>query len=187
MTVNEIYQKHHTVALQIYEKDTKDKFAFYQIRKPQEKKKTTIYRYVKELKDHGLVAEAGRRVKEGQSFNEILYSRTSLYFCRDRTKMPYYWDKTVRTIALALQYYLQKQEVDFEKFHLLITDVNKAIGRSYFNAHKRLTDSSLINVLYNEFSIEQRGVFIGNFELVEWFITLKNKEGLREQILDCFK
>ncbi|MFX0061222.1 MAG: hypothetical protein ACFFC7_03480, partial [Candidatus Hermodarchaeota archaeon] len=187
MTVNEIHQKHHDTALQIMKKSWFPQKKSKRVKTPQRKKKTTIYRYLKELKEDGLVVEAGIRVKEGQSFNQILYSKTALYFCKNRLKMPDNWNGIVKSLILALQYYLQKQSYDFEEFYRLLTEINKAIGQSYYNVLGKMSDNSLNDIMYEMFDSEQLGTFIDTLELVEWFITLENREKIRDQLLACFK
>ena len=87
MTISELVPKYNQiVAQEVAERNLPAKERITEIEK-MERKDKTLYRYVKFLVEKGLVVEAGKRVKMGQTATETLFCRTAkIFFAADKVK-----------------------------------------------------------------------------------------------------
>ena len=89
------------------------------------KSEMTIYRYVKELGKHDIVAEVGKIVTTGQSASETLYGRTAKIFW-NLTDKEHYWSgddskRTLSAIRDLLALYKKDTKITAENLGNLLT------------------------------------------------------------------
>ncbi|MFX0067126.1 MAG: hypothetical protein ACFFC7_33765, partial [Candidatus Hermodarchaeota archaeon] len=116
-TLKDIHKEHHQAVLEILKKDQ-----FYQnidpkkVRGIKEKKEKTIYKYLTDLKEMGLIVEAGRRITPGRSVAEILYAKKAFYVRGESNNDDLYkdedWKRLVHVIGLVIQYFLKAKNVN---------------------------------------------------------------------------
>jgi hypothetical protein len=131
MTISELVPKYNQiVAQEVAERKLPAKERIAEIEKLERKDKT-LYRYVKFLVEKGLVAEAGKRVKTGQTATETLFCRTAkIFFTADKIKdwgtdpkMKKMLPKIAKMLSLAM---------GIEEFSLdCFTDIMNRINKCY--------------------------------------------------------
>ncbi|MFX0093316.1 MAG: hypothetical protein ACFFBD_16290, partial [Candidatus Hodarchaeota archaeon] len=188
MTLKEIHKKHYEAVLRKIEDDRLcGVFGHKKKIPPKEKKENTIYGYLQDLKDWGLVVEAGRRITEGQSITQILYVRKAIYVSK---RISYFdsehWKKIVAVIGQAVQYLLQKESHNREKFYSLLTEIRKAQSGILDESYGATIANSLPVEMISTFSFEQHKILLHALELVEWLVKLEDRDELRSQFLNCF-
>ncbi|MFX0094868.1 MAG: hypothetical protein ACFFBD_24240 [Candidatus Hodarchaeota archaeon] len=191
MTLKEIHKKHYETVLRRIEEDKAFAKGYYpkngKITLPKKKKENTLYGYLQELKNWGLVVQAGRRITQGQSVAQILYVRKAFYVAIRNT---YFdtdeWKRIVNVVGLAVQYLLQKKHFNQEKFYTLLTEIRKVQSNILHETYSEMSTDSLLMDMIVSLGFFQNRVWIETLELVEWFFTLKETKNLRDQFLDCF-
>ncbi|MHA2334471.1 MAG: hypothetical protein ACXAEU_20760, partial [Candidatus Hodarchaeales archaeon] len=191
MTLKEIHEKHFETVLRRIEEDKTSGKGNYskngEIEIPKKKKENTVYGYLQDLKNWGLVVEAGRRITQGQSITQILYTRKAFYVATPNT---YFdsddWKRVVNVIGLAVQYLLKKKSYNQEKFYSLLTEIRKTQSKILYETYGEMTTESLPVDKIVSLGFFQNKVWLETLELIEWFFTLKNPKDLRNQFLDCF-
>ncbi|MHA2297982.1 MAG: hypothetical protein ACXADA_18270 [Candidatus Hodarchaeales archaeon] len=182
LTIKEIHEKYYETLLKWYENNP-EKFT----EKPEQKKENTIYKYIQELIENDIAVVAGRRILTDKACTQVLYtskSKNSLFFDnRDEFWAYPFWERVTRALAIVVKDYLGKTSVDLERFHKLITVMEKERLECLMKSLIE-TDKSLINSIrkgYYGFNASLK--LVG---LIEWFLQIDDKETLRERLLDCF-
>ncbi|MFX0061698.1 MAG: hypothetical protein ACFFC7_05875 [Candidatus Hermodarchaeota archaeon] len=185
-SINEIYARHHKTVLAIIEQYSIEKLLG---KPPKPKSKNTIYKYLQELIDMGLVTEAGRRPIPHQSATQKLYSRTAeVFYPIDHRRE--YWDsenakKVSHAIGLVMCYILKQKSFDSEELHKIFAKFNTDRNKSMEEALKDAT----ITELKKFFPLrdgQESGTFLYTLGLVEWLIKRENVETFRSEIIGCF-
>ncbi|MFX0063409.1 MAG: hypothetical protein ACFFC7_14630, partial [Candidatus Hermodarchaeota archaeon] len=204
LTIKEIHQKHPELVKKLIKKakneDRKSPIPIGipdeyltplesdKVEIPRPKAENTIYRYVQELIKEGIVVEAGRRITEDQTFTQILYTTAAriVIFLENKDEFWKYeeWSQVTYAMALALKYLLNKKSFNYEKFHELITELEKTRWEVTDRLLSNVQDFSLLNRLvafYNEHNASVR--ILG---IIEWFWVQKDAKNTREKLLACF-
>ena len=129
MTISELVPKYNQiVAQEVADRKLPAKERIAEIEKLERKDKT-LYRYVKFLVEKGLVAEAGKRVKMGQTATETLFSRTAkIFYGSDKVKdwgtYPQY-KKMLPKIAKMLSLAMDIEEIPIEGLTKIMNRINQ--------------------------------------------------------------
>ncbi|MFX0207192.1 MAG: hypothetical protein ACFFDT_14475 [Candidatus Hodarchaeota archaeon] len=190
MTIKEIHALHYDTIRKISEDEKQSNLEYdpqpvlFRTYKP--KAENTVYRYVQDLIQNGLVIEAGRRIYPEKPFTQILYTTAAEFFILLENSDEFWkydgWKQVIRALAFAVRCYLDKKTVDHEKFHNLVTNMEKA----RLKLLKKLLASSEIPYLRQIKPHEKPNAAIRILGLIEWFLMEEDKENLQKQLLSCF-
>lgn len=195
MTIKEITAQHFDRVVKHIEKkkywyEEQDKKLPGDFKVPKKPKvENTIYRYVKELIQSGLVVEAGRRIIEDQPATQILYESNAKIFIFFEATDEFWkyerWKNVTYTIGMALKLYTNKQNFDFEKFHTLVTDFEKGRMKILQQVLEKTSDNSIVQAI-KSLDMTTLDSYFELIYLVEWIIGQEDKTSFRTQILECF-
>ncbi|MFX0184747.1 MAG: hypothetical protein ACFE95_16815 [Candidatus Hodarchaeota archaeon] len=186
MTLSEIHKKHHEAVLARIEEDKKvGKKVHYT---PRKKKKSTVYNYLKIMKNGGLIVEAGRRIREGKALTEILYARKALYISREKPIEDFKsieWDKITEIVGSLLVLANSKNDYDHQKLRSLIANIEDFGTKILTEDFSKAISNPPIEIIAN-FEFEQHNVFFEAVRLVEWILALKDKQAFKTELVSCF-
>ncbi|MFX0150018.1 MAG: hypothetical protein ACFFAJ_04495 [Candidatus Hodarchaeota archaeon] len=186
MTLSEIHKKHHKAVLARIEEDKKEGKKIHYI--PRQKKKSTVYNYLKIMKNGGLIVEAGRRIREGKALTEILYTRKALYISKEKLIEDFKsieLDKITEIVGSLLVYANSKKNFDHKKLRSLITNIEEFRAKIFTEDFSKTITNPPIEITAN-FEFEQHNVFFEALRLVEWFLALKDKHTFKIELDHCF-
>ena len=117
-----------------------------------------IYRLVQDLKNDGLVIEAGRQISKDSSKTSILYTtagkRTIYLENRDEFwKQESKWDKLVLLIAKIFSFYYNKNTIDKKLFYELFTKIEKIKFESYKEMLADIQNEDISNFYYHSLNV----------------------------------
>ncbi|MFX0170712.1 MAG: hypothetical protein ACFE9L_02210 [Candidatus Hodarchaeota archaeon] len=185
MTLSEIHKKHHKAVLARIEEDKKVGKKIHYI--PRKKKKSTVYNYLKIMKNGGLIVEAGRRIREGKALTEILYARKALYICKEKLIEDFksiIWDKITEIVGSLLVHANSKNNYNHRKLRSLITNIEEFSTNIFTEDFSKTITNPPIEITAN-FEFEQHNVFFDAVRIVEWFLALKDKRAFRTELERC--
>ncbi len=186
MTLNEIHKEHNNAVLARIEEDRKvGKKITYT---PRKKKKSTIYNYLQIMKNAGLIVEAGRRIREGKAITEILYVRKALYVSKEKQIQDFKsdkWNEIVKIVGTLLVQANAKSGYDHTKFLAILTNLEKYQANLFSDDYVKSITNPPIEMTTN-FEFEQQHAFFEAVRLVEWFLSLDDKQAFQTQVLSCF-
>lgn len=186
MTLNEIHKEHHNAVLARMEEDRKVGKKIGKI--PRKKKKSTIYNYLQIMKDGGLIVEAGRRIRKGKALTEILYVRKALYVAKEMAIKDFKsdrWNKIIELVGLLLVHANAKRDYDHMKFLDLVTNMEKFKATLFTEEYVQMISNPPTDVTA-KFEFEQHNAFFEAVRLIEWFLSLEDKQVFHTQLLSCF-
>jgi Fe2+ or Zn2+ uptake regulation protein len=186
MTLSEIHKKHYNAVLARIEEDKKvgKKIPYT----PRKKKKSTVYNYLKIMKNGGLIVEAGRRIREGKALTEILYARKALYISKEKPIGEFKstnWNEIVAIVGSLLVQANSKRDFDHQKLYSIITNMEEFKTKIYTEDYSKAITNPPIEITAN-FEFEQHNVFFEAVRLVEWFLALKDKQAFKTELVSCF-
>ena len=157
MTVKQIFEKLSEKMVEIYRNECEMCTTYGKEKFPDEptevKSESTVWRHIKDLMDAGFLAEAGRLYSSETKTTQILYARTSKIYIH------YYHDSDIfntpegQTILEALAnfliMYLNKTNVDLDKFKTAIINTFNAFNKALELSYRELKHNSVIDVTRN--------------------------------------
>jgi Fe2+ or Zn2+ uptake regulation protein len=192
-TLKEIAKLHHQTVLKLIEKQKKwfiSKGLKINIKEPKPKKIDTIYRYLNDLQEGGLIIEAGRRITPRKSYTEILYSRTAELYYYWGNELEYYntksWEKVTSILINSLEIFLNRKVVNTDKFRSIISDIEIERSKSLHDSLESNISNEILLESMNLFTDEQHVLFLESLSFLSWLKRI-DAEKLRSDILKCFE
>jgi hypothetical protein len=185
MTLSEIHKKHYEAVLARIEEDRKEGKEIHYI--PRKKKKSTVYNYLKIMKNGGLIVEAGRRIREGKALTELLYARKALYISKERLIEDFKsieWDKITELVGSLLVHANSKNSYDHRKLRSLIVNIQEFRTNILTEDFSKAITNPPTEITAN-FEFEQHNVFFETVRLIEWFLALKDKHAFKTELIRC--
>ena len=151
MTVKQITEKYNKIVRKIAAKMDIPKDAFKNMKRSEK----TIYRYIKELSDVGIVANSGQRLVIGKTATENLFSRVAKVFLMNVKEYSWWGENEgeiiIQRAARILQIVEGVQEIDLNCFSKqMINLLNfgdkylfEALNKKYDEVSKILTEGDL--------------------------------------------
>ncbi|MHA2363464.1 MAG: hypothetical protein ACXAC7_05875 [Candidatus Hodarchaeales archaeon] len=160
-----------------------------EVEQVKKKSENTIYRYVKDLIDAGLVVEVGRRIFPNQSFTKILYARTAKIFSPENFLIEF-WDTdqshiVAKTVGLMLNHHFENKNPSapdlaeffksFEKFTTnsrdkLLQEIAKSTELVSSGDNKRESSQEIINSI-NNLDCKESSYFYTNLGEIIWLFS----------------
>ncbi|MHA2105972.1 MAG: hypothetical protein ACW981_21300, partial [Candidatus Hodarchaeales archaeon] len=171
-----IAKLHHQTVLKLIEKQKKwfiSKGLKINIKEPKPKKIDTIYRYLNDLQEGGLIIEAGRRITPRKSYTEILYSRTAELYYYWGNELEYYntksWEKVTSILINSLEIFLNRKVVNTDKFRSIISDIEIERSKSLHDSLESNISNEILLESMNLFTDEQHVLFLESLSFLSLF------------------
>jgi DNA-binding transcriptional ArsR family regulator len=150
------------------------------------KSENTIYRYLKALKEEGIITNAGQRVVVGKRTNEILYSRTArIFFEADKEENQKIVQNEIKILNILLE--SLGKTISDKCLEIFLTELKSELRRSRNQTVSQLTkvsDNEVLKELFSHFEWDQTKSFINLVAIIMWLST--NTDTLN-RIKECFK
>lgn len=190
-TLKEIAEKHQETVLYLIKKE-KDWYSSkkldFEIKIPKAKKLDTIYRYLTDLQEGGLVIEAGRRVTPGKSYTEILYSRTAVLYYYWGNELDFYntesWKIIGNNLINSLEQLLKCQVIKKTSLLSIISEIERERTKTLHDCLESNIDNNILLESMDSFTDEQHVLFLESLSLLSWLEDI-DIEKLRLDILNC--
>ena len=186
MTISELVPKYNQiVAQEVAKKDLSAKERIAEIERLERKDKT-LYRYVKFLVEKGLVVEAGKRVKMGQTATETLFCRKAkIFVTADKVKdwgtYPTY-KKILPKIAKMLSLAMDIDEIPLD----CLTDFMNKLNNCYEMEALRIVQehNEKVAELFKDSSFEEMDWMLENLSTL--LIIMRGTE-FEKELRECCK
>lgn len=195
LTIDEIFEQFHQKTIEYYN----DNWSHYATTNhtythPTEKPKSfnTVYKYVKDLMDDefSLVMEAGRRIIPGSHLTKILYTTRAKKIITFETIDEFWelesWSNITQSLGHALEQFLQKSLINYEKFQKIVTKIEKDRLESFKKAITDAEDSNLVSQIF-DYGYDGLNAIIRFLGFSVWILKMDNPLTAKKEILQCFK
>ncbi len=181
MTVKQITEKYNNIVRKKAIKMDIPKDAFEKMKRSEK----TIYRYIKELSELGIVANSGQRLVLGKTATENLFSRVAKVFLMS-TKETDWWDEDdgeiiIQRAARIIQATEGIQEIDLNCFSKQMKNL-LSIGNKYlFDALNEKYDE--VSTILTEGKLEESKKLLSIINIASMLYSEESKKDL----LKCYK
>ncbi len=152
---------------------------------------STIYRLVQDLKEAGLVVEAGLRVKNNSPKDQLLYTsrgKTIIYFedsdefwLQEKT-----WKKASDLIQQILEVYFGKKLTDKKRFHEIFTEIEKSRFEYFKNAFLDTKDPEVVKYFFTNLNNTELNALMDSLGTVHYFYNNDEILKFRNDLLGLF-
>ena len=150
------------------------------------RKGKTLYKYLTLLENTGLIVQAGKRIKMGQTATETLYGRTAKLFYQSETPKLHDHNKAVKKIIPILSKIISLENGGKEvsedclakwlgDLYLIMNDISEDIIHKY---------SDVITEAASETDFDDLNLII---KILQTYMTIKNAPKLSNQLEKCLK
>lgn len=152
---------------------------------------STIYRLIQDLKNAGLVVEAGLRVKENSPKDQLLYTsvaKTIIYFeasdefwLEEET-----WKKASSLIQQVLEIAFDKKILDSDKFHDIFTSIQKNRLDFFTKSLLNVNRSDIVNFFFSSLNNTELNALLDALGTVSYFNANDEILQTKKDLLDLF-
>ncbi|MCG3224084.1 MAG: hypothetical protein H7647_06430 [Candidatus Heimdallarchaeota archaeon] len=181
MTVKQITEKYNKIVRKKAIKMDIPKDAFEKMKRSEK----TIYRYIKELSELGIVANSGQRLVLGKTATENLFSRVAKVFLMS-TKESDWWGEDdgeiiIQRAARIIQAVEGIQEIDFDCFSKQLINLLNFGDKYLFNALDEKYDE--VSKILTEGKLEEGKKLLSIISIASMLYLEESKKNL----LKCYK
>ncbi len=182
MSVKQITEKYNEI---VKNKAIKMGIPKDEFEKKLQRSEKTIYRYIKELSDWGVIANCGQRFVEGKTVTENLYCRKAKVFLPNSGEKKWWRESEDKTIiqraVRILQIVEDVQEMDLDCFSKRIVDIMNAGDKYVFNALNEKYDE--VSKILTEGGLEESKKLLHVLNIV----SILYSEAKEKNLLKCYK
>ena len=186
MTVRELESAYNSIVTKRIDKMPIEDKEKKEIKKKAKRKGKTLYKYLDVLLKNGLVIQAGKRVKMGQTASETLYGRTAkLFFKSDKNLAKLTAKETKKIVPIIAKIICMEKEAKevseaclanyILKCFLLLHDERKRVLSKY---SKEITEAS-VDVHYDDLFLV--------IQILDIYFFLTHATELNKSLNDCIK
>ena len=187
LSLKEIHEKYHQVSLMLF-KEWKEKLGKVRFKEPKPKAENTIYYYIKDLIEKGIILEVGKKTVPNQIATQTLYGRTAKSYYRISDETTYWRSKeatnTIKALGQCLNYYFKTDSFDFDLFKDLIV--------RFFEEKQQSLVTALNEAKLEDFHAEiifadkDATIFLDVLSLYKWLYTNDYLKNMRPELETIF-
>ncbi len=150
------------------------------------RKGKTLYKYLALLENTGLVVQAGKRIKMGQTASETLYGRTAkLFFYSDKSNekfMTLDFKKVMPVVSKIISLETGGKEISDECLEKFVRDIFLTIKENRDEIIDKY--SEIITEASSEIYFDDLSLMV---EILHMYMTIKNAPELSKKLEECLK
>lgn len=193
-TITELFPKAYELAFESFScklKSSEAKKLEKDVDKNKNLSENRIYRLIQDLKNEGLVIEAGRQISKDSSKTSILYTTTAkkTIYLENRDefwKQEQRWKNLVLLIAKILKFHYQKENLDEEKFYELFTKIEKLKFDSYKQMLDEVPSEEIANFYHHSLNVIELNSSISALGAINVFFQDEDIFALTKELCESF-
>lgn len=185
MTVKELEDKYNKIIEQQIEKMSLDNEERKELNEKMTRKGKTLYKYLDILMKNGLIIEAGKRVKSGQTATETLYGRTAKLFVlarKSKNKKSFKSKEALDVVGSILCKENNKENIDINCLKNVIFKILESNHQAIVNYFSKYSQE--LSEVSPKISFEELNEIAWIFEI---FHLISTSEEFKEELQKCFK
>ena len=188
LTLKEIHEKYYQASLTLF-KEWKDKLSKVGLKEPKPKAENTIYYYIKDLIEKGIILEAGKKTVPNQIATQTLYGRAAKSYYRISDESIYWRSEeatnTIKALGQCLNYYFETESFDLDLFKDLIVRFCEEQQKSLVNAlNEARSEDFQAEVIFRD---KDATIFLNVLSLYKWLFTSDYLNSMKSDLENIFK
>ena len=188
LSLKEIHEKYNQASLILFDK-WKEKLGKVELKKPKPKAENTIYYYIKDLIEKGIILEAGKKAVPNQIATQTLYGRTAKSYYRIGDESTYWRSNeatnTIKALGQCLNYYFKSDSFDYNLFKDLLVRFFEEQQQSLVTAlNEAKSEDFQAEIIFED---KDATIFLNVLSLYKWLFTNDYLKNMKTDLVNIFK
>ncbi len=188
LSLKEIHKSYYQASLTLF-KEWKEKLGKVGLKEPKPKAENTIYYYIKDLIEKGIILEAGKKTVPNQIATQTLYGRAAKSYYRISDESVYWRSgeatNTIKALGQCLNYYFKTDSFDFDLFKDLIVRFCEEQQKSLVNAlNEAKSEDFQAEVIFED---KDATIFLNVLSIYKWLFTNDYLKNMKSDLENIFK